>query len=120
MIYLYDEMNNITVQFNGRIKENLTKRGYNTVTSTRGEEFQEYIRGVINLNIEIIYMTEEEYENFKLVFLNSTSSIYVEDDTTGKVYKNYNIQGDSYSFDKDEDYDTKSYFYKGNITLNKK
>lgn len=120
MIYIYDEKNNIYITLEGVINDSLEKRGFNEIMSTRGQYFHEHTRGVINITINVTNISEEEYKKLKLMFLNSTSNLYVEDDNTGVVYKDYFIKGNTLSFDKDEDLDTKTYFYKGTLPLNKR
>lgn len=120
MIYIYDEKKNIYFSFDGKINENLNKRGYNEIMSIRGQYFQEYTRGVIDLSITIEYMSEESYDNFKKIFLTSTNNLYIENDSDGKVYNKYYIKGDSYSFDKKENASTNEFYYEGSITLNKR
>lgn len=120
MIYIYDKQNNIYVSLEGTIKEDLEKRGHNEIMSTRGIYYHEQIRGVVNISISISNMSEKDYNKLKLIYLNSTSDLYIEDDDTGAVYSKYFIKGNTLSFEKYEDVDLKNYFYKGNITLNKR
>lgn len=120
MIYIYDKDNNIYISLNGNIEEELNKRGYNEIMSTRGIYYQEHIRGVVNIKIEITDLSVEDYNKLKLVFLNSKSNLYVEDDDTGTVYSKYYIKGDILTLTKNEDVENKRYYYKGSITLNKR
>ena len=120
MIYISDIKNNIYISLDGQINEELNKRGYNEITSTRGVCFQEHIRGVININIDVNYIDEKNYNKLKLMFLTSNSELYIEDDDTGSVYNKYIIKGDTLSFSKNQDVENKKYYYKGNLLLNKK
>lgn len=120
MIYIYDRLNNIYVGFEGIISEDLNKRGYNEVISTRGYKYQEQIRGVVNINIEILYMSSEDYKKLKIIFLNSTSDLYIEDDDTGTVYSKYCFKGDTLSLTKNENLEAREYYYKGNISFDKR
>lgn len=120
MIYIYDKTNDIYISLEGNINEELNKRGYNEIMSTRGVCYQEHTRGVININIEINDLNIEDYNKLKLIFLNSKSDLYIENDDTGLVYSKYYIKGDTLSLTKNEDVENKRYYYKGNIILNKR
>lgn len=120
MIYIYDKKNNLYLHLEGTIKENLEKRGFNEIISTRGICFHEQTRGVVNITIEISFLSEDDYKKLKLIFLNSTSDLYVEDDDTGTTYSKYFIKGNTLALEKNEDIDTKEYYYKGSLPLNKR
>lgn len=119
MIHIKDNKLNLDIYFDGSIKEISSKKGYTKITSTRGVDFTEHIRGVINLQITIDYLTKEDYEKLKLMFFNSSSGLLINEDTTSKTYSNYYIDGETLSLDSYEDYINKIYYYKGGISLNK-
>lgn len=120
MIYVYDRTNKIYISLEGNITEELNKRGYNEITSTRGIQFQEHTRGVIDINIEISYLSESDYKKLKLMFLTSKSQFFIEDDDLGVVYNNYLFKGNNLSLSREKDVENKTYYYKGNLYLVKR
>lgn len=120
MIYIYDKKNNTHISLEGEIKEDINKRGYTEIMSTRGLCFQEHTRSVIDVNIDIRYLSNEDYNKLKLLFMTSKSSLFLEDDDTGSIYSDYIFKGSSLSLSKEQDYDNKVYYYKGTLSLMKK
>lgn len=117
MIHLYDEASDIHIYFEGKISEVPTRLGAKTHMSISGRMFQEHIRNVINLTLEIYSMSEEDYNSLNAMFFSMQSPLYIEDSDTGKPYIDYLFADDRISLSRMEDYGNKRYYYKGSLNL---
>ena len=120
MINIYDEELGISINLEGNLKEIARKINNNEIISIRGSRFSEKSRSVIDLDLNIKYISEEKYKQLQDIFLYSNSELYIENLDEGRIYKNYYIQGDTLSLDKYEDYENEKYYYKGGISLFKR
>lgn len=120
MIEIYDESLGLSVVFQGKIKEIPKKRGYTEIESIRGQKFSEHLRGVINLSIEIIHMSLEDYEKLKQIFLSSNKTLTLDNLSKGNSYYGYYIIGDTLTLDEYEDFDNKTFYYKGELSLERR
>lgn len=111
--------NGLTVNLKGRINRSPTKRGNSVIETNLGLEKTENIRGVINLQLTIQYITEEEYYKLETMFLTS-QSVDIEDSNKGVYYSKYYIAGDTMSLEEKEDVENKAYYYVGGIQFNKR
>ncbi|MGL4425061.1 MAG: hypothetical protein ACRCZ1_08430 [Cetobacterium sp.] len=110
----------ITVMFDGKISTAPTLRGLVSTTTVLGAEKTESVRGVVNVAINIQYISELDYENLTTVFLTSNNKLDIEDTDRGKYYSNYYITGESMQFEEKEDVKDNTYYYVGGINLNKR
>lgn len=117
MIQLYNEYLNINIDMEGSITETPKRMNYSTITTNRGMVIQEYSRGVINITIDIKYMTSNNYEDLRTLFLYSDNKFIIEDLDNGSIYKGYGIEGETLSLTKEQDIVNGEYYYKGGLSL---
>lgn len=110
----------ITVMLKGKLGVTPSKRGLVVTTTNLGAEKSESIRNVINLTLNVEYMTEENFEHLTTLFLTANNRLDIEDMDRGKYYTGYYITGDSLSFTEKEDFVNSAYYYIGGLTLNKR
>ena len=120
IINIYDEELGVSINIEGSLKEVARKINSNEIVSIRGTRFSEKSRSVIDLDLTIKYINENNYRQLQDIFLYSINKLYIENLDEGTVYKNYYIQGDTFSLDKYEDYENEEYYYKGSISLYKR
>lgn len=73
------EAGNIKCKFNGVTQENLSKRQFINAETLAGIIKQSFVDVYENIDIEVKFMTAEEYVNLKSIF-KGTSSIYITDE----------------------------------------
>lgn len=110
----------ITVTFDGNIRLVPTKRGLVKTSTAVGLDKTEYVRGVVNLNITIKYMTEDDYNKMITMFISDNNSIDIEDTSRGRYYSRYYIDGETLELEEAEDIENNTYYYFGGVQLNKR
>lgn len=117
MLVIYDAKLGVDCNLEGNLYEVGRKRNYNEITSIRGRIFTESSRPVKDLEIEVMYMSEDEYNKLMDMFLYSNDTLLISNTDDGKIYSNYFIKGDSFSLERKLNDKLKEYYYKGNITV---
>lgn len=117
MINIYDSSLGVDCNLDGVIKEVGRKRNYNEITSIRGKVFTESSRPVKDIDLEVVYMDEDDYNKLMDIFLYSNKNLIISDIDSGKIYSNYFIKGDTFSLERKIDDGNKVYYYKGNISI---
>lgn len=120
MIIISDKLTGLSCQLEGKFKRTPTKRGYSEKMSNEGEMLGESIRAVIDLSLTIEKISQTDYDNLEKIFLTGNSRLDITDDSRAVEYNNYYIQGESFSLEEKEDYDTKTYYYTGGLIIKKR
>ncbi|MGL6167451.1 MAG: hypothetical protein ACRC0Y_04090 [Fusobacteriaceae bacterium] len=111
--------NGVSLEFDGKISRLPSKRGLSVVETNLGVEKSESIRPVVNLEISVLYISEEDYYKLESIFFTSTY-VDIEDSSRGVYYSKYYISGDRIQLEEREDVVSNTYFYVGGIQLNKR
>lgn len=119
MIKITNIETGLSVIFKGSISRIPTKRNYNKITTIRGQELVEQVRGVINISLQIEEMNESEYFKLEKLFLFENNSLEITDIGKGNSYVNYFIDSETLNLERKEDYSKKEYYYTGNLNINK-
>lgn len=117
---IYIRSNNYTIELEGKIKRLPSLRGYNVIETVNGKMKSEKTRGVVNLNINIMYINEDEYNKLETLFLTRNNKIDIEDVEKGIYYTNYYIDSDMLDLEEKEDMSTYGYYYVGNLKFSKR
>ena len=109
----------LKVELKGRISRVPSKRGLVVTETSLGVEKSENTRSVVNISVNIQYITEDEYFKLETMFM-TANSIDIEDSNKGVYYSKYYIVGADIQLEEKEDVENNAYYYVGGIQLNKR